>query len=96
MTSKDHIDMLAEEKRLYDRLMLRSAVQSLFAFIQLSRKQRPAWRYPAPNWSLDRLADMAEAHGVDLIVEARDRVTDEIYTPSGFKARSQLHGGDDG
>ena len=38
-----------------------------------------------PNWQIDKVSDMAEALGVDLIVEARDRATGVIYTPSGIR-----------
>lgn len=36
-----------------------------------------------PNWTVDKLSDMADALQIDLIVEARDRLNGRIYTPSG-------------
>lgn len=36
-----------------------------------------------PNWQIDTISDMSDALGIDLIVEARDRKTGAIYTPSG-------------
>lgn len=35
------------------------------------------------NWTIDKMADMAEALGFDLIVEARDRQSQIVVTPSG-------------
>lgn len=39
-----------------------------------------------PNWQIDKLSDMADALDVDLIIEARDRKTGRVYTPSGNKS----------
>ncbi len=39
-----------------------------------------------PNWQIDKLSDMADALEVDLIIEARDRRTGRVYTPSGNKS----------
>lgn len=39
-----------------------------------------------PNWRIDTLADFSDALGLDLIVEARDRKTGRIFTPSGIRA----------
>lgn len=39
-----------------------------------------------PNWRLDTLADFSDALGLDLIVEARDRQTGRIFTPSGIRS----------
>lgn len=36
-----------------------------------------------PNWTIDKLSDMAEALQVDLVLEARDRVSGRIYAPAG-------------
>jgi len=38
-----------------------------------------------PNWTIDKLADMAEVLDLDLVVEARDRLNDRVYTSSGTK-----------
>lgn len=35
------------------------------------------------NWTIDKLSDMADALGVELVIEARDKVGDVIYTPVG-------------
>jgi transcriptional regulator with XRE-family HTH domain len=35
------------------------------------------------NWTIDKMADMADALGVELIVEARDVQSGAIYTPVG-------------
>ena len=91
--------------REYDRLMLRSAFQSLFWSVLLARKRAEGLTRKGladklgvhksfvtrsfsapPNWQIDKVSDMAEALGVDLVLEARDRVTGVIYTPSGVRA----------
>lgn len=36
-----------------------------------------------PNWQIDKLSDMADALGVELILQARDIKNGQIYTPSG-------------
>jgi hypothetical protein len=47
-----------------------------------------------PNWQIDKLADIADALDVDLVVEARDRKErGVIYTPSGVR-RPDLPVGD--
>lgn len=93
---------MTDQRRLYDRMMLRSAFQSLFWVVLLARKRQEkltrkgladklgvhksfvtrAFSRP-PNWQIDRVADISDALNVDLIVEARDRKTGVIYTPSG-------------
>lgn len=35
------------------------------------------------NWTIDKLSDMADALGVELVIEARDKAGDVIYTPMG-------------
>jgi transcriptional regulator with XRE-family HTH domain len=35
------------------------------------------------NWTIDKMADMADALGVELVVEARDVQSGAIYTPIG-------------
>ena len=95
---------MTDQIRLYDRLMLRSAFQSLFWVALLARKKEKgltrkgladilgvnksfvsrAFSRP-PNWQIDKISDMSDALGLDLIVEARDRATGVIYTPSGIR-----------
>lgn len=41
-----------------------------------------------PNWRIDTIADFSEALDLDLIVEARDRKTGRIFTPSGVRANA--------
>lgn len=41
-----------------------------------------------PNWRIDTLADFSDALGLDLIVEARDRKTGRVFTPSGIRAHA--------
>lgn len=49
-----------------------------------------------PNWTIDKISDMADALDLDLIVEARDRSNSRLYTPTGTtvtphtEARPQL------
>lgn len=43
-----------------------------------------------PNWQIDKMSDMAEALGVELIVQARDRVNGVIYTPTGIISPSAV------
>jgi transcriptional regulator with XRE-family HTH domain len=55
------------------------------------------------NWTIDKMSDMADALGVELVVEARDRQTNAVYTPIGLtsnvetinsaKARSVIFAG---
>jgi DNA-binding phage protein len=35
------------------------------------------------NWTIDKLSDMADALGVELVIEARDKAGDVVYTPVG-------------
>jgi transcriptional regulator with XRE-family HTH domain len=35
------------------------------------------------NWTIDKLSDMADALGVELVIEARDKSGDVVYTPVG-------------
>jgi transcriptional regulator with XRE-family HTH domain len=35
------------------------------------------------NWTIDKMADMADALGVELIVEARDSQSGVVFTPTG-------------
>ena len=41
-----------------------------------------------PNWRIDTLADFSDALGLDLTIEARDRVTGRVYTPSGVRSHA--------
>ena len=36
------------------------------------------------NWTIDKLSDMANALGVELAIEARDKAGDVVYTPAGM------------
>jgi len=36
-----------------------------------------------PNWQIDKISDMADALGVDIVFEARDRRSGRLYTPFG-------------
>ena len=93
---------MSDQLRLYDRLMARSAFQSLFWVIFSARKRQEKLTKKAladklginksfvtrafdepPNWQIDTISDMSDALGVDLVIEARDRQTGIIYTPSG-------------
>ena len=96
---------MSNEKRVYERQMLRSAFQSLFWNVILTRKREDGFNFKAladrlginksyisrsfsspPNWQIDKLADMADALGVDLIVEARDRENPRVvYSASGVR-----------
>src|SRR3954454_16538055 len=37
-----------------------------------------------PNWQIDKISDMADALDVELIIQARDKATGALYTPSGI------------
>jgi hypothetical protein len=96
---------MTDDKRLYDRQVLRSAFQSLFWNVVISRKRQAKFTLKAladalgtnksyvsrcfaapPNWQIDKLADMADALDVDLVIEARDRkLKGVVYTPSGVR-----------
>src|ERR1044072_2080123 len=41
-----------------------------------------------PNWQIDKIADMADALGVEMMVQARDTATGIIFTSSGFVSPS--------
>jgi transcriptional regulator with XRE-family HTH domain len=43
-----------------------------------------------PNWQIDKMHDMADVLGVDLIVEARDRATGVVFTASGIRRPDRL------
>lgn len=34
-----------------------------------------------PNWQIDKLSDLSDALGVDLVIEARDRRTGRVFAP---------------
>jgi hypothetical protein len=96
---------MTDEKRMFDRISLRSEFQSLFWSILLKRKSETGFTFKAladalginksyvsrsfsspPNWQIDKISDMADALGVELIVEARDRENPSvIYTASGTR-----------
>lgn len=38
-----------------------------------------------PNWQIDKISDMADALGVEIIIEARDRLLGCIYSPQGIR-----------
>lgn len=42
-----------------------------------------------PNWTVDKLSDMADALGVDLVVEARDRANGRNYSSCGTPVPAQ-------
>ncbi len=87
----------------YDRLMLRSALVSLFWGVIADRKMRRGYKLQelaqsigmdksgvsrwfsgsAPNWTLDTIADIANALNVVLRVEAVERDTGTVYTSKG-------------
>lgn len=41
-----------------------------------------------PNWRIDTIADFSDALDLDLIVEARDRLTGRVFTPSGVRSNT--------
>jgi DNA-binding phage protein len=41
------------------------------------------------NWTVDKMADMAHALGVELVVEARDIQSGVIFTPNGLGSYAQ-------
>ena len=87
----------------YDRLMLRSALASLFWEVIADRKRHRGYKLQdlaesigmdksgvsrwfsgsAPNWTLNTIADIANALNVDLRVEAVERGTGTVYTSQG-------------
>lgn len=90
-------------KRVYERLMLRSAFLSLFAsaitlkkrrgrqftfagFAKLLKKDKSEvsrWFSGRPNWTLNTVSDIADALNLDVEIQARDRETGMLITPSG-------------
>jgi DNA-binding phage protein len=91
-----------EATRLFNRQMLRSAFQSLFWHVLITRKRETGFTLKVladklginksyvsrsfsspPNWQIDKISDIAEAMGVDLIIQAKDRKSGKIYTASG-------------
>lgn len=95
-----NIQLDPEEETKYRRLSLHSMFQSLFwgALQDKHRKiddiadktkynkehVRSLFR-PDSWWSINAIFDVAEALDLELRVEARDRSTGKIYTPSGTK-----------
>jgi DNA-binding phage protein len=94
---------VTDEVRQYNRIMTRSAFQSLFWNVLLARKRQSKFTLSAladrlginksyisrsfanpPNWQIDKISDMTDALGVELIVQARDKATGVIYTPNGI------------
>jgi transcriptional regulator with XRE-family HTH domain len=51
------------------------------------RKQQQVsrWFSSNPNWTLDSIADVAEALNLELRIEAKDKSTGMIFTPYGIK-----------
>lgn len=43
------------------------------------------WFNGDPNWTVNTIASLAHALNLDIKIEARDRVTGHIYTPSGVQ-----------
>ena len=94
------IQLTQEEEKEYRKRSVHSMFQSLFwgALQDKHRRiddiadrtkynkehvrclfRRDAW------WSINAISDVAEALDLELNVEARDRTTGKVYTPSGVK-----------
>jgi transcriptional regulator with XRE-family HTH domain len=53
--------------------------------VGVNKSEPSKWfRGSRPNWTLNTVADIASALGVDVEVRARDRETGAVFTPSGL------------
>lgn len=59
-------------------------LQSLADATGRNKSQVSRWFSSNPNWTLDTIADVAQALDLELLIEARERSTGMIYTPSGL------------
>lgn len=50
--------------------------------------------YPS-NWTIDKMSDISEALGVDIVVEARDRATGAVITTIGEKRVTSVNASSD-
>jgi transcriptional regulator with XRE-family HTH domain len=58
-------------------------LQGLAGAVGSSKSEVSRWFNGDPNWTVNTIANIADALDVDLKIEATDRVTGMIYTPAG-------------
>jgi transcriptional regulator with XRE-family HTH domain len=51
--------------------------------LQVNKSAISRWFNSSPNWTVNTIADLANALDVDIEIRARDRRSGAIYTPSG-------------
>jgi ribosome-binding protein aMBF1 (putative translation factor) len=88
----DRLSLRSEFQSLFWNVLLTRKRETGFTFKTLADKLRINKSYISrsfsspPNWQIDKLADMADALGVHLVVEARDREDPRVvYTASGTR-----------
>src|SRR5438477_1451825 len=92
----DRLSLRSEFQSLFWNVLLTRKRQTKFTFKALAdalgiNKSYVSRSFSSPpNWQIDRISDMADALGVDLVVEARDRKTHAIYTASGVRTPSEI------
>lgn len=62
--------------------------QSLAKAVGSTKHEISRWFNGDPNWTLNTVANLAHALNVDIRVQAVDRITGEVYTPSGIQVAS--------
>jgi hypothetical protein len=53
--------------------------------VATSKHEVSRWFNGDPNWTINTIASIANALGVDLRIEAVDRVSGEVFTPAGIQ-----------
>ena len=97
MTST-HSDFDVQYGRLVNRSMFQSLVwaviserkrnggfslQQLADALDIDKSNVTRWFKSPPNWTLDKVYDIATALGVELDIQARERATGKVFTPTG-------------
>jgi hypothetical protein len=85
----ERLSLRSEFQSLFWNVLLMRKQQEKFTFKALADALGNNKSYVSrsfsrpPNWQIDKISDMSDALGVDLIVEARDRKTGVIYSANG-------------
>jgi transcriptional regulator with XRE-family HTH domain len=63
--------------------------QQLADGIQQDKSTVSKWFNSEPNWQLNTIADIANFLGLELRIEARDRISGQVFTASGLRGPVQ-------